>query len=315
MRNRLLIGGTAILLVLLVVLLFLILRQPDNTSIAPDATSQLDGYQPVLAPEPVAPEPEPPQAPPATPALTTSPSTIIEGDANNPFNNSAFIGSAGTTYYGIYYFGTEVYYTSGNSQRTPAASVIKVFIADYAYSLIERGALSASDVIDGQNVTSLITTMIQDSNNASANSLIDAFGMEAINAYLVEQGYPDTKVERRLLDTAARAKGLDNWTSLDDCLKILKKLYQAEREGRGSELLEIMKGQNVRTKIPVEIPSGVVIANKTGELDDVENDIGIVFVGNNDFAVIALSYNPYNSSTTRATIAELAKKAFDFATE
>ncbi len=41
-----------------------------------------------------------------------------------------------------------------------------------------------------------------------------------------------------------------------------------------------LKAQQLRSKIPDGVPSGVQTANKTGELDTVENDAAIVFKDN-----------------------------------
>ena len=39
----------------------------------------------------------------------------------------------------------------------------------------------------------------------------------------------------------------------------------------------LLAAQTRRNKIPAQMPSGVSIANKTGELSDVENDAGIIY--------------------------------------
>jgi beta-lactamase class A len=236
--------------------------------------------------------------------------TVISAE-NSPFSESSFTTCANYVYYGIFYFDENTLYTSGNSSKTPSASVIKVFIMEYAFHLMSTGELTPDSVISGRDLNSLIQTMIQDSNNEATNILIDAFGMDRINDFLIQNDYSDTVLQRRMLDTAARSAGKENFTSLDDCLKILKKFYLNREIYPYSEMLEIMRGQNIRTSIPRNLPADVSIANKTGELDDVENDIGIVFTEGSDYAVVALTYEPVSLGDAQSAIAQLAQFAYD----
>ena len=45
-----------------------------------------------------------------------------------------------------------------------------------------------------------------------------------------------------------------------------------------------------RGKIPAQMPAGVLVANKTGELGDVENDAGIIYdTGKTDCVIVFMS--------------------------
>ena len=215
-------------------------------------------------------------------------------------------------YYSIYFFDHGIWYYNGESRQMPAASVIKVYIMRYAYSLIETGEISLDYLIAGQSVEQLIRGMIQWSDNDATNALIDYFGMESINQYLWEQGYTDTVLQRRMLDTQARAMGLDNYTSTRDAMEFLKRLYSYQFVFPYNEMLEIMSGQGINTKIPLFLPAGTPVANKTGELDDVENDIGIVFAEGSAFAIVVLSSGVHNTESMRHGIGQLALEAFEY---
>ena len=71
-----------------------------------------------------------------------------------------------------------------------------------------------------------------------------------------------------------------------------------------------MGGQQVRTKIPLRLPTGVMVANKTGELDNVENDIAIVYAESSAFAIVVLTNGVYNSTNMRNAIADFALDAY-----
>lgn len=143
--------------------------------------------------------------------------------------------------------------------------------------------------------------MITVSDNDATNNLIDHVGMDTLNNYFEKQGYSSTKLQRKML-----AHGEENYTSLQDTMKFLKKLYQNRGNSKYSSMLEIMKGQQVKTKIPSQID--VPVANKTGELGTVENDIGIV-LSDKPYAIVVLTNDVFNFQGVREGIGKLAKEA------
>lgn len=212
--------------------------------------------------------------------------------------------NAGQVYYGVHYFDDGKDFSSDNSAPTVSASIIKVFIMEYAYTQADLNVM-----MEGKTLNDWIVPMIQQSDNDATNQLIDYFGMENLNEFFLAQGYQDTHLERKMLDSAARAQGKENYTSLNDCMTFLKKLYQHKEVYPQSAMLEIMKGQAIRTKIPSKLPNGIIIANKTGELENVENDIGLVFSETNPFAIVILSQNVTNTDGIRNAIGDFALAA------
>ena len=203
--------------------------------------------------------------------------------------------SAGKVAYGIYYFNDKKYLSNNNNETMISASVIKVFIMEYLY---EKGRID--ETASGQSVQSLIERMITVSDNDATNILIDHIGMKSLNDYFAEKGYSNTRLQRKML-----AQGNENYTSLQDCMKFLRKLYGNQGNSKYSAMLEIMKRQQIKTKIPSKLD--VPVANKTGELPTVENDIGIVF-GNRPYAIVVLTNNVSYSSIVRDGIGKLAKE-------
>lgn len=86
--------------------------------------------------------------------------------------------NADQVYYGVHYFNQSKDITSNNSAPTTAASVIKVFIMEYALTQAEP-----SEVIQGKPLNDWLIPMIQQSDNEAANVLMDHFGMEELNAF------------------------------------------------------------------------------------------------------------------------------------
>lgn len=227
-------------------------------------------------------------------------------------SDEKLLASAKCVYYSVYFFENDSLSSSMNSEPTPSASVIKIFIMDFIYNMTAKGELSLENTVHGQSIQSLVKAMIQYSDNDATNILIDEFGMETLNEYFSFEGYNDTLLKRRMLDYNALAQGLDNYTSLDDTMNFLKTLYKKRDVFPYSEMLEILEGQTIRTKIPAFLPEGTVVANKTGEINSIQNDVGIVFSENGDFAIVVLTNECINASHTANVIADFALQAFEF---
>lgn len=215
---------------------------------------------------------------------------------------------------GNYSYGLHMYDTDYRSEygegRFKSASVIKLFVMDYVYSLVSKGEISLDDVIGSRSVSSLIESMITVSDNNSTNTLIDRFTMDKINEHIRASGYTDTVLARRMLDTAAAAAGRENYTSAKDVMKLLDKLYAQKDTFPQSEMLAVMKRQQIATKLRRDMPSGIEMASKTGELSDTENDVGIVFTPHGDYAIVCLTQN-CSSSQARSAMALSCRAIYD----
>lgn len=202
------------------------------------------------------------------------------------------------------------YRLSSESRPQKAASIIKLFIMEYAFSLIEKGEISKDDKINGRFLSSLIESMITVSDNNSTNVLINHFTMEKINAYIKEAGYSDTVLQRRMLDTQAASRGEENYTSVKDVMAFLDNLYENKDSFPESEMLDIMKRQTIATKLRRKMPSGILMASKTGELSDTENDCGIVFSEGGDYAIVCLTGGG-NLAAARDAMANICREIYD----
>ncbi len=71
-------------------------------------------------------------------------------------------------------------------------------------------------------------------------------------------------------------------------------------------MLDILKGQVIRTKIPAKLPNNITVANITGEQQNVENDIGIVLTKDNPFVIVILTNDVSDIVKTRTAISEFS---------
>lgn len=212
--------------------------------------------------------------------------------------------SADQVTYAIEYFQSGQQYTNHNRQPLIAASVIKVFVMEYVY----LKGLDLNQMVGESSLGDLVSQMIQISDNQATNQIIEFIGMSTLNSYFQAAGYPDTVLEREMLDTTAQRAGKENYTSIPDVMTFLQRLYDHQGEAPYGAMLQIMMGQRVRTKIPAKLNAAIPVANKTGELAGVENDIGIVFA-DHPFAIAVLSNGVSDSGAMREAIGNLASAA------
>lgn len=214
---------------------------------------------------------------------------------------------------------------SGGSEATindspmQAASLIKLFIMGAVYENYD----SLSQQYGSATLDSYLTPMITVSDNDAANSLVSCLGsgdsttgMQKVNSFCQSHGYTNTSMGRLLL--ASNEFG-DNYTSAYDCGKFLKEIYQicsgttqTPSLLHAEEMYSLLKQQQRTNKIPAALPEGVSVANKTGELSNVENDAGILYnaQGGNDLVIAFLSQNLSSPGEAQNTIAQLSRSIY-----
>lgn len=118
--------------------------------------------------------------------------------------------------------------------------------------------------------------MITISDNTASNVLLDLVGMESVNASMRELGLRSTRLERRFIDFEARRAGRDNWTSAADMALLFSHIY-AGRVPEHERLLKILLRQNDYRILPAYWGEETPFAHKTGGLEGIIHDAGILF--------------------------------------
>ena len=199
-----------------------------------------------------------------------------------------------------------------------AASLIKLFIMGAVYENYEK----ITDVNGTGNVDSLLDSMITQSDNTAANTLVSYLGdgnsdtgMQAVTAYCAAHGYTDSSMGRLLLQSNEFG---DNYTSVKDCGLFLTSIYNncmgVSSDMPGAEAMyNLLKRQTRTNKIPSRLPAGVHVANKTGELGDVENDAGIIYDSANgsDLVIVFMSENLNAVGEAQNAIASASRVLYD----
>ena len=200
-----------------------------------------------------------------------------------------------------------------NNQSMQAASLIKLFIMGAVYDSYD----SLTTAYGEDQIQSLLSDMITVSDNTAANTLTnylgdgdDAAGRGAVNEYCASNSYESTTMGRMLL---APADNGDNMTSVSDCAEFLRKVYKGELP-YAEEMLGFLKNQQRTHKIPAGLPEGVESANKTGELDTVENDAAIVFA-DTPYILCIMSENLSDVGAAQSNIAGISSDMYQLIEE
>jgi beta-lactamase class A len=224
-------------------------------------------------------------------------------------------------------------YSHNEHEVVSSASTIKLPVMAEVMSQVKGGMLSlgqritvkAADKVDYSilqlletgntySLLDVVKLMIIQSDNTAANILIDLVGMDAVNRNIEQQGMKDTRLQRRMLDFAAKSEGRDNFTSAYDMALFLERLYNGKVVDNTYDALmvEVMKQQLDRSMVYVDIPDDVVVAHKTGDLDRSNHDVGIFYTPKGDFIFSMLTWNAQSNNHSRKVVASAAKAAYDY---
>jgi beta-lactamase class A len=118
-----------------------------------------------------------------------------------------------------------------------------------------------------------------------------------------------------MLDTAAAKAGRDNLTTAADTLLLLRAIERGQLTGAepAQELLDAMRQNVEHSKLPALLPPDVVVAHKTGVLDRIEHDAGIVNLPDGRrYLIVVLSKDLPNNQRGIDAIAQVSKIVYDW---
>lgn len=148
----------------------------------------------------------------------------------------------------------------------------------------------------GKNATilELVEDMIINSSNLATNILIEKVGANNVTNLMRKIGAQNINILRGVEDIKAFEKGLNNTTTSLDMFKLYDAIYfnKIAKKESCDIMIEILKRQNHNSIIPKYLPKSVKIAHKTGTIDKVVHDCGIVYPENGkNYILIYLSKN------------------------
>jgi beta-lactamase class A len=159
----------------------------------------------------------------------------------------------------------------------------------------------------------LATMMVAVSDNSATNVLIDRLGMENVNALLDSLGLRNTRLHRKMMDVKAAAEGRENISTPQDMLTLLDKIYQDKvlDKEMTADFFQMLRTHK-DSFIPRDLPDGLQIANKPGELEAVRNDSGIVFLQNRPYIICVMSTYLVRERDGEEAIAKISAAAYRY---
>lgn len=167
----------------------------------------------------------------------------------------------------------------------------------------------------GQTMTvlELVTHMIQWSSNLATNLLIEKVTAEKVNDLAHSLGATNMQVKRGVEDGKAFRAGINNTTTAQDLMVLLKVI--AERKfanGRVCDkMIEILSGQQFNDGIPAGLPRDTRVAHKTGSITKHNHDAAIVYAaGRKPYIIVVLTRGIEREKDSDKLIAAISRTVY-----
>jgi beta-lactamase class A len=219
------------------------------------------------------------------------------------------------------------------------ASVIKLPLMLQAFEQVKAGKLKLSDTVEltkenqvpGSGVLNFldpglkltlkdtITLMITLSDNTATNMLIDAVGLKPTNEMLARMNLKNTYFYKKVYKKAEGPQPPDQKqfglgkTTAQEMGKVMESIYRCDLGDRElcGQMITIMRNQQYRNMVPRYIETAdtsedlSAIADKIGALDDVRNDVALIYTKKGPIVISIFTYDNADKSWTPENSAEM----------
>jgi beta-lactamase class A len=212
------------------------------------------------------------------------------------------------------------------------ASSIKITVLANLYLQAQQGKLKLTDLYTVQSsdlvpdsdimggltpgvtrvtLRDLATMMVAVSDNSATNVLIDRVGMQNVNAMLDSCALTHTRLRRKMMDLQAAKEGRENISTPREMMTLLDAIYHGKLLNKDSTAdFFKMLSTNKDSFIPRDLPPGLMVANKPGELEGVRNDSGIVFVEGRPYVICVMTSFLRNERDGEEAISKISLDAW-----
>lgn len=166
-----------------------------------------------------------------------------------------------------------------------------------------------------RTIASLVYDMIIWSSNLATNLVIERVGAQNVTQTMRELGANDIQVWRGVEDSKAFAKGLNNTTTAYDLMVLFDKIAtgQVVSPEASNAMIATLLDQKFNSVIPAKLPKAVKVAHKTGSINGVRHDSGIVFLPDGrKYVVVLLSKEIKDDAATTAIMATLSEWIYQY---
>jgi beta-lactamase class A len=162
----------------------------------------------------------------------------------------------------------------------------------------------------------LATLMIMVSDNTATNMLIDAVGMDDVNAMLRGLGLEETRLRRKMQDHRAISEGKDNFSTPYEFARLMKRLHGHEGIDPWvcEQALSVLKKPKA-TPISHALPYEIEVADKDGDMPGVRCDVGVVYLPGRPYVLSIMTKDVPASDLkklrTNEAITEVSKMTYE----
>ncbi|MDP2861037.1 MAG: serine hydrolase [bacterium] len=216
-------------------------------------------------------------------------------------------------------------YSANEHRIYEPGSLYKLWVMATAFSQIQSGVLDENEELSEQisvlntkfgvdpetaelkeggitlTVGQAITQMITISHNYASFLLLEKIRSSAIQSYLGKNGFNESFIGE---SPAA--------TSYDIAL-FFEKLYKGELANKENteKMLAILKKQQLNGGLPKYLPQEAEVAHKTGDIDWLKHDAGIVFSDKGNYIIVIMSESD-SPAGAQERIAKTSKAVYDY---
>jgi beta-lactamase class A len=219
------------------------------------------------------------------------------------------------------------------------ASVIKLPLMLQAFEQVNAGKLKLADSVEltkdnqvgGSGILDLmdpglrltlkdtITLMMTLSDNTATNMLIDTVGLKPTNEMLVRMGMKSTYFYKKVFKPAEGPMPADQKqfglgkTTAKEMAAVMESIYRCDMGDRALciDMITIMRNQQYRDMLPRYLQASdssedlSPIADKIGALDDVRNDVALVYTKRGPVIISIFTYDNADKSWTPENKSEI----------
>jgi serine-type D-Ala-D-Ala carboxypeptidase (penicillin-binding protein 5/6) len=242
--------------------------------------------------------------------------------------------------------GSEATFSHNGSEPMPTASLIKLAVMVEAYrqadekkiDLAKLITLADGDKVPGSGILTphftagaslslrdAVRLMMVYSDNTATNLVLDQIGLKATAESMEKLGFTHTKIHAKVYrrDTSvfperSRKFGLGG-TTADETVGLLAKIYAKEIASTAAceAMLDHLRACEGRSMLPAQLPDGVKVAHKTGAVDAIRTDAGIIESPAGPIAICVLTAENADqrwSDDNAANVlgAKVARAAYDY---
>lgn len=165
-----------------------------------------------------------------------------------------------------------------------------------------------------ETIYNLLFRMITQSSNFSTNLIVDLINAKNANQTMRSIGAKDIQALRGVEDNKAFDLGMNNTVTAYDLMIIFDHIAKGTVVNKQAcdSMIQILMHQQFREKIPAKLPADVKVANKTGSIDKVSHDSGIVFLPDGrKYVLVLLSSGVEDEKSVNETLANVSRIIYD----